>query len=244
MDPKPHIRRPPSYSDSLLYLPELSQAPLVPYRPLQVQEPLLSPKTDIDEFTQPRPPIPSRTFTVAETWYNRLLGFAFHITLISIFETIFFFQFVSQTEDKGLQKMVEGYINGILTSCDTWSSNTTLFVNDVLTDLINATAVYQQNQQAVQNRHSENDALQVKAWLYVIGLASVTGVTIVLGHQASLRFAWKRILVDNALMVTLLGIYEFLFFKTIIYNYQNLSLPELNEYVVNQLQQTCALLGQ
>jgi hypothetical protein len=91
MDLKPHIRRPPSYSDSLLYLPEQPLAPLVPYRSLQLQEPLLSPKTDIDEFTVPRPLTPSRTFTVAETWYNRLLGFAFHITLISIFETVFFF---------------------------------------------------------------------------------------------------------------------------------------------------------
>jgi hypothetical protein len=179
---------------------------------------------------------------VAETWYNRLIGFAFHITLISIFETVFFFQFVSQTEDKGLQKMVEGYVNGILTSCDTWSSNTTLFVNDILSDLINTTTVQQDYQQAVQSRRSQNDTLQVQAWLYVIGLASITVVVVSLGHQASLRLAWKRILIDNALMVTLLGIYEFLFFKTIIYNYQNLSLPELNEYVVNQLQQTCGLL--
>ena len=237
MDTKSHIRRPPSYSDSLLYLPELSQAPLVSYRPLQLQEPPLSPRPD--DFTQ----VPIRTFTVAETWYNRLLGFAFHITLISIFETVFFFEFISRSEDTGLQKMLKGYINGILTTCDTWSPNTTLFVNDVLSELINTTTVYQQDQQAVLTRHSENSGLQVQAWLYVGGLASITVVAGVLGHQASLRLAWKRILIDNALMVTLLGIYEFLFFKTIIYNYQNLSLPELNEYVVNQLQQTCDLLS-
>ena len=241
MDSKSHMRRPPSYSDSLLYLPELSQAPLVPYRPLQLQEPLLSPRTDVDEFSSTR--VPSRTFTPAETWYNRLLGFAFHITLISIFETVFFFQFISRSEDTGLQKTVEGYIEGILTSCNGWPSNTTLFVNEILSDLINTTTVQQAYQQAVLLRHSENNALQVQAWLYVIGLASVTAVAVSLGHQASLRLAWKRILLDNALMVTLLGIYEFLFFKTIIYNYQNLSLPELNQYVVNQLQQTCDLLG-
>jgi hypothetical protein len=180
---------------------------------------------------------------VAETWYNRLLGFAFHITLISIFETVFFFEFISKSEDTGLQKTLEGYIKGILTTCNTWSPNVTLFVNEVLSDLINTTVVQQQDQQAVLTRHSENGALQVQAWLYVGGLASITVVTGVLGHQASLRLAWKRILIDNALMVTLLGIYEFLFFKTIIYNYQNLSLPELNEYVINQLQQTCGLLS-
>jgi len=232
MDSKSNMRRPPSYSDSLLYIPELSQAPLVPYRPLQLQEPLLSPSE----------PKPFRTFTVAETWYNRLVGFAFHITLISIFETVFFFQFISRSEDTGLQKTVSDYIEGILTSCSGWPSNTTLFVNEILSDLINTTTVQQEYQPAVLTRHSANNALQVQAWLYVIMLASVTVVGVSLGHQASLRLAWKRILLDNALMVTLLGLYEFLFFKTIIYNYQNLSLPELNEYVVSQLQQTCGLL--
>jgi hypothetical protein len=233
MDSKSNMRRPPSYSDSLLYIPELSQAPLVPYKPLQLQEPLLSPSE----------PKPSRTFTPAETWYNRLVGFAFHITLISIFETVFFFQFISRSEDTGLQKTISGYIEGILTSCNGWSPNTTLFVNDVLSDLINTTTVQQDYQQAVLIRHSENNALQVQAWLYVIGLTSITAVAVSLGYQASLRLAWKRILLDNALMVTLLGLYEFLFFKTIIYNYQNLSLPELNEYVISQLQQTCGLLS-
>jgi len=180
---------------------------------------------------------------VAETWYNRLIGFAFHITLISIFETVFFFEFISHSEDMGIQKTLEGYIKGILTTCNTWPPNTTLFVNDMLSDLINTTVVYQQDEQAIQSRRSQNEGLQIQAWLYVIGLTSITVVAISLGHQASLRLAWKRILIDNALMVTLLGIYEFLFFKTIIYNYQNLSLPELNEYVVNQLQQTCGLLS-
>jgi len=42
--------------------------------------------------------------------------------------------------------------------------------------------------------------------------------------------------------VTLLGIYEYIFFRTIIYNYNNLSLPELNEFIVGQLQQQCGLL--
>jgi hypothetical protein len=221
-----------------MFLPE---QPLQPILPLRLQEPLLSPRTDVDEFSSPS--VPSRTFTVAENWYNRLLGFAFHITLISIFETVFFFQFISRSEDTGLQKTLEGYINGILTSCNTWSPNTTLFVNEVLSDLINTTVVQQDYQQAILSRQSANSVLQLQAWLYVIGLASITVVTGILGHQASLRLAWKRILIDNALMVTLLGIYEFLFFKTIIYNYQNLSLPELNEFIVSQLQQTCSLLS-
>jgi hypothetical protein len=43
-------------------------------------------------------------------------------------------------------------------------------------------------------------------------------------------------------MVTLLGLYELTFFKTIIYRYENMSLPELDGFVVGQLQSQCGLL--
>ena len=232
MDDRPHIRRPPSYSDSLLFLPD---RPLPPLR----TEPLLSPRTDIDEFIQP---LTGRTFTPAETWYNRLIGFAFHITLIGLFETVFYFQFISVAEDGGVQKTVDGYVNGILSSCNGWSPNTTLFVEEVLSLLLNTSQVAQQDQIARSARDSWNRDLQIQAWCYVASLASVLTITVLIGHQASLRLAWKRILLENAIMVTLLGIYEFVFFRTIIYNYQSITLPELNSFLVNQLQQTCNLL--
>jgi hypothetical protein len=244
MDERPHIRRPPSYSDSLLFMPDHSLEPIVPLKHIELQEQLLSPRTDIDEFTVPRPIPSSRTFTPAETWFNRLIGFAFHITLIGLFETIFFFQFVSVTEDTGLEKMVNNYVNGILTSCGNWTQNTTLYVNEVLSLLINTTTVAQQNQNAASSRNAGNRILQIQAWLYVASLGSSVIIVAILGHRASLRLAWKRILLENAIMVTLLGIYEYVFFRTIIYNYNNLSLPELNEFVVTQLQQQCGLLTQ
>jgi hypothetical protein len=239
MDERPPIRRPPSYSDSLFFLPD---QPLEPLKHIELQEQLLSPRTDIDEFTVPRPILSSRTFTPAETWFNRLIGFAFHITLIGLFETVFFFQFVSVTENTGLQKTVDGYVNGVLTSCGNWTQNTTLYVNEVLSLLINTTTVAQQNQDAASSRNAANQILQIQAWLYVASLGSGVVIAAILGHRASLRLAWKRILLENAIMVTLLGIYEYIFFRTIIYNYNNLSLPELNEFVVTQLQQQCGLL--
>jgi hypothetical protein len=242
MDERPHIRRPPSYSDSLIFLPDQPLEPIIPLKHIELQEQLLSPRTDIDEFTVPRPLQPTRTFTPAETWFNRLIGFAFHITLIGLFETVFFFQFVSVTENTGLQKTVDGYVNGILTSCGNWTQNTTLFVNEVLTLLINTTTVAQQNQDAASSRNAGNQTLQIQAWLYVASLGSGVIIAVILGHRASLRLAWKRILLENAIMVTLLGIYEYIFFRTIIYNYNNLSLPELNDFVVTQLQQQCQLL--
>jgi hypothetical protein len=241
MDYRPRIKRPPSYSDSLLFLPDEPLEPLVPLRHIGLQEEqLLSPRTDNDEFTSN--PHSGRTFTPIETWFNRLLGFAFHITLIGLFETVFFFQYVSVSENTGLQKMVDNYVGGILTTCGNWTANTTLFVEEVLTLLINTTEVQQQYESALSNRMTANGILERQAWLYVAGLGASVILAAAMGHRASIRLAWKRILLENAIMVALLGIYEFVFFRTIIYNYNNLSLPELNQFVVSQLQGQCGLL--
>jgi hypothetical protein len=238
MDYQPRIKRPPSYSDSFLFLPHEPLEPLTPLRHVGIQEEV------IDSITTETNIIPiSRTLTPAETWFNRLLGFAFHITLIGMFETIFFFQYVSVSENTGLQKMVDNYVGGVLTTCGNWTGNTSLFVNDVLSVIINTTVVKEEYDVALHMRLSANAVLQLQAWLYVAGLGAGVIIAAVLGHRASLRLAWKRILLENAIMVALLGIYEFVFFRTIIYNYDNLSLPELNQFVVTQLQQECGLLG-
>jgi hypothetical protein len=117
-------------------------------------------------------------------------------------------------------------------------------VNEVLSLLINTTTIAQQNQDAASSRNAANRILQIQAWVYVASLGTGVVIAVILGHRASLRLAWKRILLENAIMVTLLGIYEYVFFRTIIYNYNNLSLPELNEFIVGQLQQQCGLLTQ
>ena len=229
------LRRPPSYSDSLFFLPS------EPLMPLQIQDtpppvqPLLSPITN--EFgSRPNP------FSPAETWHNRFMSFLFHISLISLFETVFFFQFIAVSEDNGLTKTIDGYINGVLNTCNSWSQNETQAINDILSVFINVTEVDQDYQITVQQRHQFNSALQVQSWMYFAGLISTVVVLGGIGKCARLRLAWKRILIDNLIMVSLLGLYEFLFFKTIVLNYENMSLAELNHFIVSQLQQTCDLL--
>jgi hypothetical protein len=64
-----------------------------------------------------------------------------------------------------------------------------------------------------------------------------------MGYRAGLRLAWRRILIDNGIMIVLLAVYEWTFFKTIIYRYENLSLPEINQVLINQLQNQCGLFG-
>jgi hypothetical protein len=106
------LRRPPSYSDSLLYLPEtISAEPFIKtdtwVKPPAINESIDSPLELV---------VSNRDYTPSEKWYNRFMGFGLHLTLISLFETVFFFHFVSQSEDAGLQSTVDSYVNGVL-SC-------------------------------------------------------------------------------------------------------------------------------
>jgi hypothetical protein len=181
-------------------------------------------------------------YSPCEKWYNRILGFGVHIFLLSLFETVFFFQYISQSENSGLQKTVDGYVNGILSSCGSWSHNTTTDVNELLSLILNVTEITEQGQQYYRDRTTFNHTLELQAWMYVLGLFLTVVLSSAIGYRASLRLAWRRILIDNGIMILLLGLYEWIFFRTIIYNYENISLPELNLFIVQQLQGTCDVL--
>lgn len=52
----------------------------------------------------------------------------------------------------------------------------------------------------------------------------------------------KRILLDNLGLVAMLGLYEYLFFRTIIYEYISLSVSEIDKFAVSTLEQSCGRL--
>jgi len=230
-------KRPPSYSDSFLFLPEASE-PLVLRKIDSHNDTSLS----LNSFSTAPPQTPGIPYTACERWNSRILSFSLHLLLISLFETLFFFLFVSKTEDSGLESALTSYISSTLETCAYWSPNTTIAVNDVLSLLLNATAVQEEGLMAAVNRHQFNEGLEWIAWSYTAGLATLFVGLGVVGCSCKLRIAWKRILVENSIMIALLGLYEAIFFRTIIYRYKNMTEAELTAFLVGQLQSTCGLL--
>jgi hypothetical protein len=255
--PRTGLKRPPSYSDSFVFqdLPSssdplslngagssaLSLTLLAP-QPIELPDPggALHPVPSTGQFSTFSIPA---GFSTTEKWTTRFLGFGVHLTLVSVFETLFFFLFISKSEDTGLTNVLDGYVNGVLTTCHTWPANTTIVINDILSVLINATQVAQAATQAAATRQEFNHTLEVQAWCYVAGLIGVVILGTTGAHLRGFRIAWRRIILENLIMVSLLGLYELTFFKTIIYRYENMSLPELDGFVVNQLQSQCGLLS-
>lgn len=247
------LKRPPSYSDSFLVLSDKQntleplkspllrrdsgffiEQPSIPLEPSVLQSPLVIQTPIVIPISKPHTP--------AEKWFNRIMSLGVHITLISLFETIFFFQFVAVSEDTGLKSTIDSYVNNILTTCHNWTSEQHVIINDILSVLVNVTQVDEKGLAASANRYAFNSSLHLQSWMYFAGLLSTILIGGFIGTNAHLRIAYKRILVENLIMVTLLGLYEWTFFETIIYNYENISPPEIDQFIVGQLQTSCNLL--
>ncbi len=222
---KAPLLRPPSYSDSFLVLgTSAAQQPSTPtLEPLNVPLSAVRPRFDFI------------------WWYEKCVSLMIHISLISLFETVFFFQFISKSEDSGLLKTIDGYVDAVGTSCRAWPANVTAAVNVLLNALVNTRNVSAAATIAAAGRDNFNTNLQIQSWLYFVGITGLTGIASAWAIWKKYKFHWRRVLIENIAMVALLGIYEFIFFRTIIYNYVSLSMPEIDYHIVQVLQQMCGL---
>jgi hypothetical protein len=62
------------------------------------------------------------------------------------------------------------------------------------------------------------------------------------GWLRALRIPWRRLILENCGLVTLLGIYEAMFFTTIVYPYLPISGPEIAANTLLEIQDTCHIL--
>ena len=213
------MRRPPSYSDSFYFTPD--DGPLIVYIP---------------------PPPPPKKY-IRTKIAKRAISFLFHILLISIFETLFFFLFISKSEDAGIQNTIQGYITGVVSQCSGWSSNESTAISEFLALFLNASDVLSSASHDGDKRRYYNFMLQVQAWVYVLILLLVFTITALAYSIRKVPIKWKSVIVDNVCMILLLGLYEYFFFRTIIYKYQSLSDSELDGNIVTQLQTQCGLFN-
>lgn len=176
------------------------------------------------------------TWTRAHIW---ALRFTFHLLLISIFETIFFWMYVSRSEDRALIGLVNTYANAVFTGCASLTPDQLNLTNIIWNDLVNSTAVIAAGTDAAVIRDQWNTDLQTQSWIYVGSLGTLV---IGLGGLArALRrpIPWAELVTENLMLVTLLGLYEWMFFHTIAFQYKAISPAELDRMVVTEFQAMC-----
>lgn len=214
--PKKIIARPSSYSESFIDVErELEPVPLTL---LSIQQ------LDIPDI----PDIPKKT-----NFANFIVKSSIHLFLISVFETIFFFTYVAGKEDNGIEGTIDTYYTPIKKSCPSWSNTTRWIVYEILSS--------GQEIQKITSAgiNSYNSRMKINSYLLYYSLASsfifLTILGIVVGgliYRGS-KIKWIKTISENVMMVLLLGLYEYIFFMTIIYNYNSISTNELNSYIVN-----------
>lgn len=166
-----------------------------------------------------------------------------HITLISIFETLFFFMYISSLENNGIEWTINTFINDAVNECKYMNSTQVQKLNDIFKNYINSSEIINigNNQQLLRIEYNNN--ILYKAWKYaslLIGLFLVITVYVKCRH---IKLNWLYIILENTSMVLLLGLYELIFFNTIIYQYQPISTDEIKRNAIEQIQKSCGLLA-
>jgi hypothetical protein len=190
------------------------------------------------------PPLAIKKRACTETRaFNAILRFLFHITLISIFESIFFFYYVSSLEDNGINNTLGQLLNGAVGACENSTALSRNITNDILGLFINSSAVIAEGDSAYGVRKAGNDRLYMRAWIYVGGLGGLFTLLTAIALLRKIRIKWKKLVLENLVLVTILGAYEYTFFSTIIFPYTPITGDEIARNAVYEFQSRCGLFS-
>jgi hypothetical protein len=216
------LKRPPSYSDSYYILngPRTSSSS--------------SPTVDLMSLCKEEEEghVPVTSLPVAPRIYLFFIKSAIHLFLISIFETLFFFQYVSITENNGILKTIDTYYTPLVNTCPSWNNVTKEVLYAFLTQGNEYNLIVSEGDLGKANRDSMNQRLLGES----LGASGLCFGIVLIGSLwllcKKIPVRWFVVFLENISMVIILGLYEYFFFRVIIYNYGTLSTPELNAYLV------------
>jgi len=173
---------------------------------------------------------------------SMLIKLLLHITLISVFETLFYFLYVSSLENNGIEYVISTFINGAIEDYYNMTSEQIIVVDNILKTYINVSDVIQKGNTEELVRYKYNNHISNIAWGYVSGLSGLFIILSVYTRMRKIKINWKHVVLENFAMVILLGLYELLFFNTIVHKYQPISTEELAQGAVEKLQTACRVL--
>jgi hypothetical protein len=233
-------RRPPALSESFAWEPEnVERAKNLSSNTLDL---LVEASPQTSPQTTPPPPKTSSRPSCESRAFNITLRFLFHITLISIFESVFFFLYVSMLEDNGIQHTVGGFVQDAVAICSNLTVPEQQITNDVLSLFINASAIEAAGTEAFQTRTVLNKALFNKSWIYVGGLGALFLLLTGAAYARKVKIKWKKLILENIGLVLMLAAYEYTFFSTIIFPYNPITGAEIAQNAVLELQDRCHIL--
>ena len=192
-------------------------------------------------LTTPPPSPPSEELELLTSFLHRWsLRFSVHVTLIALFETLFFWVFVSKKEDSSLVGLVNDYAGELLSQCDSMNTSQRIVFMDLVDMLVNQTQVATQGAAAATARGQANGALLTNSWVYFGSLVVLTGGLAAGAKYRRLPVHWRQLVCENLGLIIVLGLYEYMFFSTVVYPYQSISQPELDRMLLTEIDASCS----
>jgi len=171
---------------------------------------------------------------------NKVCSFTFHLLLIASFEIIFFNFFILSYETNSIISLVDQISVPIVNSCSTLSNSSKVIIDNYINTIINQTVINNNALQDYTQRLLVNNLIFYKSIYYLIGI-----VIFLIGVITSNYYYFKRqiqfrvIIIDNIIMILILGIYEYIFFKNIVFKYQIIYPNELIKNLIQNILYNC-----
>jgi hypothetical protein len=172
---------------------------------------------------------------------KKALLFIFHLLLISIFEIVFFFNVVVKYENTALYNLADEYINPIISSCQMLNQTDKIIFNDIFNYLVNVSSINHSGYTELNQINLYNNHIVLLAWTYVIVLSIIFLILLGLNVYFKHKIKIYKIVLDNIFMIACLGLYEYMFFNTIIIKYRNIDSSILTKYVVDKIN-NCSII--
>lgn len=244
--------RPPSLSESFAWTVEnvmRAEAHSVSNNSLDLLvatrqiSPQISPQPPSEQGPAHQAHQPKKSVCSSTRAVNYILRFVFHISLISIFESVFFFLYISKLEDNGINNTVGSFVNNAVATCTNLTSVERNVTNDILRLFLNSTGLIEEGNAAEAARSVVNKVLYNRSWIYVGGLGGLFGLLTIAAYARKIKIKWGKLVLENLMLVTLLAAYEYTFFSTVIFPYDPISGPEIARNAVFEFQDRCGLLA-
>ena len=180
--------------------------------------------------------------------FKRLMLFTMHLALISLFEIIFFFNVIIDYENNSFTNLIDSFANPLVNICQKFNTSDKIVFTNIVNSFINITNINYNAYESLNKRNISNQHILGYAWIYFGFILGISLLTILVNHFNNNRdfFVNNRpnknksinlikIIIDNVIMIILLGLYEYLFFKTIIIKYIPISNNELTKYLIDKI---------
>ncbi len=172
-------------------------------------------------------------------FYNKLISFMFHLLLIACFEFIFFNYYVLQYENQALSSLMNQLTNPIINTCDGLNSNTKIIIDDFINLFFNKTELNNLANISYNKRIDFNHKLYILSIYYFSGIFIFIFGLIIINRWLKVKLNYKSIIFDNIVLILILGAYEYIFFKNIVFNYITITPDELKLNVINNILMNC-----